>query len=403
MSPFDFSANDEHRRKRVALVLAGGAARGAYEVGVVSYVLEEVSRALGREVPLDILCGTSVGALNVSALAAFADEPRGRAQRLVDVWRALRVGDLVRPDLRGLLAGSRALLDTSGLERLVADRIPFARIGDNLARGLVSAVTISTTHVASGKTVVFVQRAETSFVRWSHEPTIEPRMAILTENHALASAAIPILFRPVLIDGQYHCDGGLRQNVPLSPARRLGADGLLIVNPRHFRDPGEALPADEPRPGPLLLFGKALNSLLLDRIDTDVSRLEGINRLLAAGTRRYGPGFVDAINAEMGRNAPPKIRPLRTILVRASDDIGKIASEFVRSPRFEGRVSGALARVMRRLAETDGDSESDLLSYVLFDGDFAGELIDLGRRDAKSRHEELCAFFEAMWTRDSLV
>ncbi|WP_394850785.1 patatin-like phospholipase family protein [Pendulispora brunnea] len=391
--------------KRVALILAGGAARGAYEVGVVAYLLQEVSRALGRDVPLDILCGTSVGALNVAGLAAYADEPRDRAQRLVDVWRELRVGDLVKSDLRGLLAGSRALLDTSGLEKLVADKIPFARIGDNLARGMLTAVTISTTHVASGKTIVFVQRGEPGLMAWGHEPTLEPRAAILTEHHALASAAIPILFRPVLIDGQYYCDGGLRQNVPLSPARRLGADGLLIVNPRYIRQNGrDATAEEEPRPGPLLLFGKALNSLLLDRLDTDLARLEGINRLLSAGTRRFGPGFVDAINEELGRTAPPKIRPLSTILVRASEDIGKMSVEFVRSPKFQGRVGGPLARVMRRLAEAGGDSESDLLSYVLFDGEFASELIDLGWLDAKARHDELCAFFESMWTpRDSLA
>ena len=388
--------------KRTALVLAGGAARGAYEVGVVSYILEDVAQALGRDVPLDILCGTSVGALNVSALAAFADEPRGRAQRLIEVWRGLRIGDLVKSDLRGLLTGSRALLDASGLEKLIADKIPFPRIADNLARGLLSAVTISTTHIASGKTVVFVQRAESGLVAWSHEPTIEPRAATLTEHHALASAAIPILFRPIMIDGQYHCDGGLRQNVPLSPARRLGADGLIIVNPRHIRDvPIDAPPEGEPRPGPLLLLGKALNSLLLDRLDTDLSRLEGINRLLSAGVRRYGPDFIDAINEEMGRKSTPKMRPLTTLLVRASEDIGQMSIDFVRSARFQGRVSGPLARVMRRLAEAGGDSESDLLSYVLFDGEFASELIELGQRDARLRHDELCTFFESMWARDS--
>ncbi|WP_394828339.1 patatin-like phospholipase family protein [Pendulispora albinea] len=389
--------------KKIALILAGGAARGAYEVGVVSYILEDVSRALGREVPLDVLCGTSVGALNVAALAAFADEPRGRAQRLIDVWCSLRIGDLVKSDLRGLLTGSRALFDTSGLEKLVVDQIPFARIGENLARGLFSAITMSTTHVASGKTVVFVQRAGSGLVAWSHDPTIEPRAATLTEHHALASAAIPILFRPILIDGQYYCDGGLRQNVPLSPARRLGADGLIIVNPRHIRSiPAERPAEDEPRPGPLLLLGKALNSLLLDRLDTDLARLEGINRLLSAGVHRYGPGFIDAINDELGRpKDTPKMRPLTTLLVRASEDIGKMSVDFVRSPRFQGRLSGALARVMRRLAEAGGDSESDLLSYVLFDGEFAAELIELGRRDAGLRHEELCAFFETMWARDS--
>jgi NTE family protein len=375
-----------------ALVLAGGAARGAYEVGVVHYLVQDVARAIGRDVPLDILCGTSVGALNVCGLAAFADEPKARADRMADVWRSLRVADLVKTDLRGLFAGSRALLHTSGLEKLIADSIPFEKIADNVANGAVSAVTVSTTHVQSGKTVVFVQRAGGGLPPWSHDPTIEPRAATLNLKHALASASIPVLFRAVLLDGEYHCDGGLRQNVPLSPARRLGADRLLIVNPRHIETHTLPEHEEEPSPGPFLLLGKTLNALLLDRLDTDLARLEGINNILAAGTRRFGPQFLDAINAELGHPEGRGIRPLRALLIRASEDIGKLSVDFVRSPRFETRVKGPLSRVMRRLADGEG-SESDLLSYLLFDGEFAGELIERGRADARARHDELCAFF----------
>lgn len=382
--------------KRVALVLAGGAARGAYEVGVVQYLLEDVADALGRDVRLDILCGTSVGALNVCGLAAFADEPRKRARRMIDVWRALRVSDLVRPDLRGVFAGSRALLNAAGLEKLIEDAIPFERIAEHLAAGRLSAVTVSTTHVATGRTVVFVQRAGGGLPAWSHDPTIEPRATTLTAHHALASASIPVLFRPVPLDGEYHCDGGLRQNVPLSPARRLGADGLVIVNPRRIDPPlRPVVEAHEPIPGPFSLLGKTLNALLLDRIDTDLARLEGINRFLEAGTRRYGPGFEDALNEELGLGGGRAVRPLKAVLVRTSGDIGKMSVDFVRSARFEARVKGPLARVMRRLADGEG-AESDLLSYLLFDGEFADGLIELGRADAAARHEELCAFLDPL-------
>src|SRR5215218_9036376 len=128
------SSGGSNRGAKVALVLAGGAARGAYEVGVVQHIVEEVSRDLGREAPLDILCGTSVGALNACALAAFADEPRARVTRLAEVWTSLRVSELVKVDLHGLLAMGRdllrsssspaaslpesALLESKGLERL---------------------------------------------------------------------------------------------------------------------------------------------------------------------------------------------------------------------------------------------------------------------------------------------
>ena len=248
---------------RTALVLAGGAARGAYEVGVIEHILVEVSKDLGRDVPLDILCGTSIGALNACALAAFADEPRARAARLVDIWTRLRVEELVQPDVRGILSmGTRWLRGTrdaasvpareggivnpEGLERLIEAKIPFAAIDAHLQRGLLTALTVSTTHVSSGRTVVYVHRAERDLPPWSLDPTITPRAAQITSRHAFASAAIPILFRAVRLDGEFHCDGGLRQNVPLSPARRLGARGVIVVNPRFIgAPPAEDTPRKE--------------------------------------------------------------------------------------------------------------------------------------------------------------
>ncbi|WP_437660768.1 patatin-like phospholipase family protein [Sorangium sp. So ce1182] len=399
------------RAPKIALVLAGGAARGAYEVGVVQHILEEVSRDLGREVPLDILCGTSVGAINVCGLAAFADEARSRARRLAGVWTRLRIDDLVRLDVRGVLAvghdllrggagapasgGHAALLDTSGLERQIADAVPFERIDEHLERGLLSAVTVSTTLVKSGRTVVFVHRREPGLPPWSHDPTISPRATALRAQHALASSAVPILFRPVSIDGELYCDGGLRQNVPLSPARRLGADGVIVVNPKYIEPASSTAEREAPGfPGPLFLLGKTLNALMLDRIDNDLARLESINGILEAGRRRYGEGFIGELNDELGLPPGRSLRPLRSLLIRASKDIGSLAAEFVRSPTFRARTTGVLGRVMRRLADGDEQREADFLSYLLFDGEFAGALIEIGRADARARHEELCAFFE---------
>lgn len=397
--------------QKVALVLAGGAARGAYEVGVVQHILEEVSRDLGCDVPLDILCGTSVGAINACGLAAFADEPRARAARVASVWTHLRIDDLVRVDVRGVLAVGQdllrgaasppaslrgaALLDTTGLERLIGEAIPFTRIDSHLERGLLSAVTVSTTRVKSGHTVVFVHRHEPGLPPWSHDPTISPRAVALRAEHALASSAVPILFRPVNIDGELFCDGGLRQNVPLSPARRLGADRVLVVNPRYIHPDSPAAEREAPFiPGPLFLLGKTLNALMLDRIDTDIARLESINGILEVGKRIYGGGFIEELNRGLGLPPGRTLRPLRSLLIRASHDIGGMAAEFVRSPVFRTRTSSVLGRLMRRLAEGDEQREADFLSYLLFDGEFAGRLIEIGRADARARHEELCAFFD---------
>ncbi|WP_063748660.1 patatin-like phospholipase family protein [Chondromyces apiculatus] len=397
------------RQGRTALVLAGGAARGAYEAGVVQHLVEEVARDLDHVVRFDVLCGTSVGALNACGLAAFADLGQGGARRLIEVWTRLQVSELVRPDARGILEmGTRllgrpsttrvparegGLIDPEGLERLVAHSIPFARIEDNLRAGYVDALTVSTTHVASGRTVVYVDTHEGEIPSWGNDPTTIARAARIGAQHALASAAIPILFRAVKLDGDYHCDGGLRQNVPLSPARRLGASHVLVVNPRHLETtPLDDGAAEDIFPGPLFLLGKTLNALLLDRIDTDLARLSSINRILEAGTRVAGPGFVEALNREMGFPEGVGLRTMKAMLVRASDDIGQLAVNFVRSPAFS-RASGMGVKLLRRLAERDSRSEADLLSYLLFDGGFAGQLIEMGRADARARHEELCRFF----------
>jgi NTE family protein len=390
-------------------------------VGVVQYLLEEVSRALGRDVPLDIFCGTSVGALNACALAAFAETPRGRAARLAAIWRTLRIEQMIRIDSAGLMKLAKrlfaprssphgnpvregGLLDPSGLEGLLEHAIPFRAIRKNLEAGHLDAITISTTHVVTGRTVVFVQQRGLGLPPWSMDPTIEPRAAQLNAQHALASAAIPILFPSVRIDNEFHCDGGLRQNVPLSPARRLGAGGVIVINPRYIGAPvfSEATPhAEELFPGPLFVLGKTLNALLLDRLDTDLARLDTINRILESGVRAYGPDFMSRLNEAMGFEVPRGLRPMRSILIRSSENIGDLAAAYVRRASFGKRVGGVLGRVISSLADTDAQSESDLLSYVLFDGEFASSLIDLGYRDARARHDELCAFFEEVQRADA--
>jgi NTE family protein len=400
---------------RIGFVLAGGGARGAYEVGVIQYVVEHVARDLARPIRFDILSGTSIGALNATMLAAHADDPKRAVARLANAWTGIEIGQIVRPSgrefwgvLRALVlrpaegasaqGHGAALFDPRGIESVVTRAVEFDRIDEMLDRGHLDAVSVSTTHVGTGRTVVFVDRRGDDVLPWPpSDPTVSARRGPMRVRHALASAAIPLVFPAVRIDGEYYCDGGLRQNVPLSPARRLGADGLLVVNPRHV--PEVAAPpslAAGAAPGPLFLLGKALNALLLDRIDGDVDRLERINAILDAGRRRFGPTFVEELNREMQSPPGRGVRPLRTCLVRASCDIGVLSADFVRRPSFGERVSGITARVMKALADDDASREADLLSYLLFDGHFAGQLIELGRADARAQHGELCEFFRSV-------
>jgi NTE family protein len=384
-------------------------------VGVVRHILEEVAKTLDRHVPIDILCGTSAGSINACMLAAHADQPGRRGEMLAERWTSLRLEDVVRPSAPELLglagrlvgrsplasrerrAGRRGgIFDPSGVEAIVRDAVPFDRIAEHMREGRLAALSISTTHVATGRTVIFVQRRGGGLPRWGNDPTMVARASPIRQEHVLASAAVPLLFPAVEIDGHFYCDGGLRQNVPLSPARRLGADCLVVVNPRYIKDespsPGLAASREDEYPDPLFVVGKAMNALLLDRIENDIDRLERLNAVLAAGTRRYGEGFAAAINEELARAGVGALRQLDVVYVRASQDIGVLAAEYVRSAEFARRVPGWTGRVLRRVA--DGESEADLLSYVLFDGEFAGRLIEIGRADARAKHDALVRFFE---------
>ncbi len=416
--------NGGSRDHLVGLVLAGGAARGAYEVGVVRYVLEDVARAIGRDVPIDVLCGTSAGSINACLLAAHADKPSQRGTMLARRWTELKLEDVVRPSPAELLhlagrlvgrsrkaprdarAGRRGgIFDPIGVESIVRDAVPFERIADHIREGRLSALSISTTHVASGRTIVFVQRRGGGVPRWGGDPTMVGRPAEIRAEHVLASAAVPLFFPAVEIDGQFYCDGGLRQNVPLSPARRLGADSLIVINPRFIRDvqPSPALAESREReyPDPLFVLGKAMNALLLDRIENDIDRLVRLNAVLEAGTRHWGTGFAKSLNEELGRLGVGGLRPLEVVYVRASRDIGVMAAEYARSPAFAKRVRGLVGRAVRRVAE--GESEADLLSYVLFDGEFCGQLIEMGRSDARAKHDDLAALFERRLSRPALA
>jgi NTE family protein len=406
---------------RTALVLAGGAARGAYEVGVIRHVLEELPRDLGRDVPLEVLCGTSVGAINVCVLAALADQGTTRAAVLAQRWADVRIEEILHPDgckvlaLAAGMAGVRTrrrtrgptlggILDPSGLERMLA-AIPFARIEAHLQSRLLDAVAVSTTEVETGRTVVFVATDGRPLPPWRDDPTLVALADIVGPSHALASAAIPPLFPAVRIGDQFYCDGGLRQNVPLAPALHLGATGLLVVSPHHIpaRPPSAPVARERERDfgAPLFLLGKTLSALLLDRIDNDIDRTRQITSILEAADRRCGSGFLADLNRELTVAGHRPLQPVHIHLVRPSRSIAGLAAEFVRTPAFARRVRGLVGRVLRRLAESEGPTEADLLSYLLFDGEFASQLMDLGSEDARAQHDELCHFFHEQMTTEA--
>jgi len=397
---------------RVGWVLAGGGARGPYEIGVLDYLFDRVAGELRRPLPMDVVCGTSIGAIHACGLAASAHDPGAAVRAFADQWTSLTIEDVIHVDkrrafnmLRALLghpprkASSEAnrggILDTKPLEALLTARIDFGRITDQIRSGRLQAASVTATNVATGRTTVFFQRGEKvpALQPWGRTSAVAVSLGL---EHVLASGAIPFLFPAVRIKGEMYCDGSLRQHVPLSPARRLGAEAIFAINPRAL-PAGDAPGRTRPRlfPGPLFLLGKTLNALTLDRVDGDIEQLELINRLLSAGERRFGLTFVQQLNEELARAGGAPIGAIPLLQVQASEDIGRMSAEYVRSRQFRARHGSFIENRFTRMARGDTANEADFLSYLLFDGGFAQQLIDLGRRDAQRKHDEIVAFFGA--------
>lgn len=400
-------------RPKIGIVLSGGGSRGAYEAGIIHYLRTDLKRRLGRHVPIDIVTGTSVGAINAAFAAATHSDPDTQGEQMVSAWRALRIEELIGLSPRDVLRAGRmmlgaaapppapgsfrygGLLDTSGLERFVVRAIPWRGIERSLRGRHLHAISVSATHVGTGHTVVFLSSGEPVPREWSRDPFVRHRAARIGPRHVLASAAIPMLFPAVKIGEEFFTDGGLRQNTPMSPAIRLGADRLLLISLRHLAPEPKLIQRErtEAYPKPLFLAGKALNALLLDHTEYDLQRMQRINQILEAGNTTFGPQFEAMMNQELQRLRGAPVRRIHAVHVRPSEDIGRLAAQFVNAGRM--RVSGLIARrLIQRLAAGEAPHETDLLSYLLFDGDFAAELIELGRRDAAKKEDELAALFD---------
>lgn len=413
------------RRPVMAAVLGGGGARGAYEVGVLSYLYDELLPELTRDgagetqlsrlARLEVLCGASIGAFNASYLAASADDPRYRIGGLVELWKGLslrevlrvRLGDvfrLLRDFLQvGPLPFARdrethaGLIDLRSLAPILG-KVCWRRIGRNLRSGKLSALSVAATEVATGRTTVFIETLGRRLPPWTYDPHVQALPARIGPRHVLASGAIPILFPPVELGGHLYVDGALRLNVPLSPALRLGANRLLVISLRPATD---AHAAHSPRieeiterryaSGPFLA-GKMLNAILLDSTEQDLDRLNRINDVLEAGTKAFGASFAEVLDSAMASHRNLGLRSIRNLLLRPSRDLGELASDYVRSEEFSRKSEGLPQKLLRELVERDDLAEADFASYLLFDGTFAEQLIDLGRGDARARRDEFLHF-----------
>ncbi len=402
---------------RTALVLSGGGARGAYEAGVLRYLRGDLAAALGAQPRIDVVSGTSIGAVNACFFASSAHEPARQGEALVEVWRSLRLEEVFHWSALRLVALPlyvlRQLRATrmrqvswrlsdflwpQALARVVQERIDWPRLHRNVRDGHLDALTVTATSLGTGRAVVFVESRE-ELPPWSRDPIVEARARAIGPEHALASGAIPLLFRPVRIEDSWFTDGSVRQNVPLAPAIRLGADRVLVVALRQAARSAGA-PRVEPAEPPTTAaqLGRILNALLLDHTDYDLERLHRINALIEEGEKSFGPGFADRLASISGGRVGAPMRKVRTLVVRPSRDIGVLAREHA-ARRVKGLRRGTLAsRLLRRAAadaEASADGAADLASYLLFDREYAEDLVALGHEDAHLMREELLDFFGA--------
>ncbi|OLD36148.1 MAG: hypothetical protein AUI19_01485 [Myxococcales bacterium 13_1_40CM_2_68_15] len=383
---------------RTGLVLVGGGARGAYQAGVLQGLAEILGERFGDRPPFDVVTGISAGAINAAYLASRADRMAEASGRLAALWGELRIDRVMRTDavslfsigsrwLRDLTLGgvlkpnarSNHLLDTTPLREFLSANIDFEAIARHIASDLLHGLAVSATSYTTGTAVTFFD-GHGAPEPWTRSARLGWR-ARIGLDHVLASASIPILFRPVFLEGAFYGDGGVGMTSPLSPAIHLGADRVVAISVRHRRDrdsnaqvthehhdQGDISIAD--------IAGVMLNTAFMDALDSDAERMARINQTLTLiGERRRA-------------EHPHWLRSIPLLVIRPSVDLGALAADqFSRLP--------ATLRYLTRGIGASPERGADFVSYLAFDPSYTRPLIEIGRRDAVAQKDEIEAFFSS--------
>jgi NTE family protein len=369
---------------KTALLLAGGGARGAYQVGV----LRSLARAF-PELHFPILTGVSAGAINIAMLANVRGDFPTAVERLAEHWESLTLDQVFRADFGALGANSvrwlfrllsggahllpttRGMVNTAPLREFLHRVLETSDgtlhgVEDNIRSGRLSAVGILTTKYPSAQSVAWVQGAAVQ--PWQSAERCGVRTT-LTVEHVMASSSLPLVFPAAQLENGWHGDGGIRLTAPLSPAVNLGADRIIAISTSV--EPGQS-EADRPTadyPPPATVLSVMLEAVFLDMLDSDATELRRMNRLIAEHPR----------SQELG------LRRVEALVLRPSQDLTVIASE------FENELPRTLRHLIRGLGSQE-TNRSDMIATLLFQPMFIRKMIEIGERDGARRCDEIAAF-----------
>lgn len=374
-----------------ALILSGGGARAAYQVGVLTALNEILPSSTHN--PFPIICGTSAGAINALALATHTGSFREAVTDLNNIWRNIALEKVFYtgwyPIAKGLarLAFSLfnegvgrerpvALLDNTPLRDFLLDKIEFSNIDKGIAAGDLEAVCVTAMGYTSGESVSFFQ-ANTAIKSWRRHRRVGVP-SILNIDHLMASSAIPTIFPTVKINREYFGDGAMRQLAPISPALHLGADRIFVIgvsgnrNPAHW---GKRRARPRHSPSMAQIIGHMFNSAFIDSLEGDIEHLERVNRLLS-----YIP---DSVKETSGT----KLRKVDSLVISPSKELDRIAGRKVRY------LPKSLRMFMAATGATTKGGGAATASYLLFVNSFCDELMELGYQDAMWERDNIEQFF----------